>query len=336
MPCRPWNAVLCCVVLGAIAAQPAAGDDESELPAVLAEVKVTNFEAIPLGAGSKWPEIPEFLKDAQVFEKTAAKKDNQLEFEVLKDGLMFIAASWTYDGNASGGWKVNVWTEQKFLDAGWVPVGNMTRLTDNKPDLHIIFRKPVKAGEKLRLHNRKYHAPIVVVPAAKEAKTVAALKRSLTLQERLALEKTPVVTFEDRSATGAALLGLRVSLATDGAGKRQIVGLQPVYVGDKADEPTDGKVLGYLWGNTLEVLARPGYGVGGIAVSSSVQGLGFRLTFVKQTSTGVDKTDTYESRWIGDQLGDTTTAAVLSESRIIGVRAESQPFLRKIALISGE
>lgn len=319
-----------------VLAEAASGQEASEAAATLAEVKVERFEAIPIGQGSPWKEIPEFLKDAQVFEKTAEKVDNQLRYEVLEGGLMLLAVSWNYDGNSGGGWKTTAWTEAKFLSQGWEPIGKVVRINrGDVKDSHFIYRKLVKAGEKVQLHNRKYNAPVVIAPAAGQAAAIAALKVIPSAQQQKIDDKTPLSQLASRSPTGAPLIGLRVTLEIVNQ-ERRIGAIQPIYAGER--EPFIGRMLGSPIGNTVEARAKPGYVVSGASVSSDTRVRGLRLTFARLTETGgIDRADAYESRWIGDQLGDTQkTAAAGGDSAAIGLQADFQPHLRKLELIFGE
>ena len=69
-----------------------------------ARVLVQRFEPIAIGEGRPWKNVPDYLKEAKIYEKPLQER-NQLQFSAEADGLVLMAASWTYDGNASGGWQ---------------------------------------------------------------------------------------------------------------------------------------------------------------------------------------------------------------------------------------
>jgi hypothetical protein len=58
-----------------------------------------------LGTEAKFSQIPDYVAEARIY--AGAPKGRELEFTAKSDGLVIIAASWTYDGNESGGWVRN-------------------------------------------------------------------------------------------------------------------------------------------------------------------------------------------------------------------------------------
>lgn len=88
--------------------------------------------------------------------------------------------------------------------------------------------------------------------------------------------------------------------------KKEIVhGIQPIY--QTTDKKVYGGKFGWLGTGSVQVMAKPGYAVGGLKMHTSFGTIqGMALVFMKITESGLDKSDTYDSRWFGH--GDPTTA----------------------------
>ena len=69
----------------------------------LAEIDVTSAKPLDLSSDKSWSKLPDFLKGARIYADSPAGRE--LQAEAKTDGIVIIAASWTYDGNESGGWR---------------------------------------------------------------------------------------------------------------------------------------------------------------------------------------------------------------------------------------
>lgn len=305
----------------------------------LASVKVEQLEPLPIGTNWKWNKLPEFLTDAQIYEKVKGQPQPKLQFEVQQDGVLLLAASWTYDGNPSGGWIEKRWTEKMLVDAGWIPIGEIVRINkDQKPDPHVVFRKVVKAGEKLELHTRKYNAPLLILPAANRVQDVLAAKTVnvaplASASPRSASRAAKILDYQDQLAEQGVLVGFRVTI--DAYEKRRKLGsVQAIYETPQGRMP--GKVQGEVMGFAVEVQAKPGYAVGGLTLSTGDSLAGFNVTFVRRTAAGLDPRETYRSRWIGDQTGAAEVRVDVSEQPFVGIRGKLGDAIQTIELISAK
>ena len=138
--------------------------------AKVAEVEVASAQATTLDAEQKWTNIPEYVAGAPIYAKDP--KGGDLEFTAKSNGLVIIAASWTYDGNESGGWYENRTTRDQLVEQGWIALDD---LVWTEKDTHTLFFRHVKAGDKFKFHTRKYNQPFLI--AADAAKITAARDR---------------------------------------------------------------------------------------------------------------------------------------------------------------
>ncbi|MBI1314020.1 hypothetical protein GC176_22220 [bacterium] len=95
----------------------------------------------------------------------------ELEFEVESDGLVFLLASWEYDGNPSGGWTQNAVSYGMLADE-WAPLGVCP--WDFR---YSLFFRDCHQGETFSIRTRKYNAPqpIVAKPIDIHAEQFASL-----------------------------------------------------------------------------------------------------------------------------------------------------------------
>ena len=88
------------------------------------------------------------------------------DIEIEADGCLFLACNWDYQGNQSGNWEKERWTEKNFKSKGWSrlskdDLGGDLIKNDNRAQ--TIFFKRVKKGEKLRLRCNKYDPPYPIL-----------------------------------------------------------------------------------------------------------------------------------------------------------------------------
>ncbi len=102
--------------------------------------------------------------------------------------------------------------------------------------------------------------------------------------------------FEDGPSPRMYLRGLKYSVAGSGA----ITGLQPLYFGPSGEtagaKVGDGKA-------EKEIVARPGYAVGGMIARGTDRLNAFKLIFMRISGSRLIPTDRYESGWAGSRAG---------------------------------
>jgi hypothetical protein len=110
-------------------------------------------------AGS-WERVPEGLRNATAYTKTAKGKQATGEFTVTKAGRVYLACNYAYEGNPSGDWQSKVWKREDFLKDGWTEVLLDLKKWGNSN--FSIFTKVLPEGTTLHLRCNKYSPPVVI------------------------------------------------------------------------------------------------------------------------------------------------------------------------------
>jgi len=144
----------------------------------LAEVEVASAQPSELASDKMWTKVPKFLTGATIY--SGKPTGRELQAVAKSDGLVVVAASWNYDGNPSGGWYETRTTKEQMLARGWSLIGKAPdgEIQWRENDVHQLYFRSVKAGEKIQFHTRKYNQPFVIVPAAAEFAAAAELFRA--------------------------------------------------------------------------------------------------------------------------------------------------------------
>lgn len=131
----------------------------------VAEVDVQRYAPILLGSDAVWKNRPAWLDKATYYGKRTIEGEvPYVEFEVKNDGLMLLAATWSFDGNTQGDWYEERLTAKQIERNGWTPVAHIVRVNDKREDVpHVLYRRVVHAGEKYRFRTRKYAPPLVML-----------------------------------------------------------------------------------------------------------------------------------------------------------------------------
>jgi hypothetical protein len=139
-----------------------------------ATISVLNMQPVPLVSSTDkngWARIPAFFSNhgATIFAPTAST-NGVADIEIQADGYLFLACNWDYQGNQSGNWEKERWTEKNFKSKGWDRVSKNDiggDLVKNDNRAQTIFFKRVKKGEKLRLRCNKYDPPYPILLTSK-------------------------------------------------------------------------------------------------------------------------------------------------------------------------
>ena len=160
----------------------------------------------------------------------------------------------------------------------------------------------------------KVSAPVAAAaekPAAANgagAKSGAAAIKTLATRIQKAIKRDALVRtavagtgqgtpFLEAPPAGLVLAGLNVSFDPD---NDWLTSVQPVYWSAKGGS-TPGAVFGYQTGAVRNIVAKPGYAVAGLHVSSTYNLFGLEVVFAKITDTGLNMADQYTSPWEGEQ-----------------------------------
>lgn len=114
--------------------------------------------------------LPGYLEGATTFANPkklggGSMEIARLEFEVKEPTVVLLAMSWSYDGNASGGWTEERKTREDVSRDGWIWIGAVEFQHPQVED-HFLFWKRFAPGDKVKIRNRKYRPPYVILPAA--------------------------------------------------------------------------------------------------------------------------------------------------------------------------
>ena len=97
---------------------------------------------------------------------------NVLDLTAKKEVMVLIAASWTYDGDQTGGWYPGRTSLPQLIAQGWEPVGLMAHKTSG---MHMLLRRTLKTGDHVKFHTRKFNPPVAILVAANRAAMVSQL-----------------------------------------------------------------------------------------------------------------------------------------------------------------
>lgn len=137
--------------------------------------------------------------------------------------------------------------------------------------------------------------------------------------------------FQDMPAQGGVLVGFNCTVS-NWAQYTVIKGLQPVYATKSGLRA--GKWHGLEEGMRVEVRARPGYAVNGIASQVGAAVDIMKLSFAKVTKTGLDPKRTYFSPQMGNQEKPGGPFVLTSGSQpIIGIFGHADDFVRGFGML---
>lgn len=134
-----------------------------------ATVKVLKMSPVPLVVGTgkeSWTQVPDFFqRNAATIHMPAGRGDGVAEYEVITGGYVFVACNYSNQGNRSGGWHEERWTQKDFADHGWEEISTADlggKLVKNGPRTQVVFVKKMTAGEQGRLRCNKYDPPYFI------------------------------------------------------------------------------------------------------------------------------------------------------------------------------
>ena len=128
----------------------------------LAEVEVTSAKSLDLSSDKSWSKLPDVLKGAKMYADSPTGRE--LQAEAKTDGIVIIAASWTYDGNESGGWYEGRTTPEQMEERGWHPLG---AIVWKEKDVHQLYFRTIKKGEKIRSSHPQIQSAISHSPGCR-------------------------------------------------------------------------------------------------------------------------------------------------------------------------
>ena len=135
-------------------------------PTAQVKMLIIGWEALaesPDENAGKWVRIPEEFKGAMIASKSANKHIGVANLEITESGRVFLACDYSYQGNSSGDWTEERWTQQDFITNGWELISGV-QLIDWGGRSFVVFTKNCNAGDTYRLRCNKYEPPYVILP----------------------------------------------------------------------------------------------------------------------------------------------------------------------------
>jgi hypothetical protein len=144
--------------------------DKDVLNGPSAQIKVLHMEPVPLAVGSDakgWAKIPDQLasRGAVIF-MPSGNTDGVAVIEVTGDGILLLACNFDYQGNSSGDWKKDLWSQRNFRTRGWKQMSQSQlggELVKGDKRAQVIFSKHVRKGDAFRLRCNKYDPPFAIL-----------------------------------------------------------------------------------------------------------------------------------------------------------------------------
>ena len=132
--------------------------------------------------------------------------------------------------------------------------------------------------------------------------------------------------FEDRPPSLPFVVGFRYTTTT------HVKCLQPIYLIE--DQKVATEMLGNPEGQApIEILAKPGYAVGGILAKASGRVDQMKIIFMRIAGRGLVAGDSYESPWIGGTGGGAEVKLAGDGSPVVGVYGRRGNDLDALGLI---
>jgi hypothetical protein len=125
--------------------------------------------------------------------------------------------------------------------------------------------------------------------------------------------------YEDTPPKPGLMIGLDIWPGTRDKTVQYVRGARPVFLTNKG-EILDGHGHGYVGTGSVRLLAKPGYAVGGLKIHTDFgEVAGLSAVFYKVTATGLDKNDSYESKYYGHNDPNTAKLAGGTGDPVVGI-----------------
>jgi tetratricopeptide (TPR) repeat protein len=162
------------------------------------EISVASAQSLALTEESEWAPLPPYLRGATMFRPAG----NALDLTAKEEVQVLIAASWTYDGDQTGGWYPGRTSLAQLMAQGWEPVGIVGHKTSG---LHRVLRRTLKAGDHVKFHTRKFNPPVAILVAADKAAMVSKLLPQSVRTNDLTGIRPPAAAFATPGAKAVLL-----------------------------------------------------------------------------------------------------------------------------------
>jgi hypothetical protein len=116
------------------------------------------------GQIEKWTSVPAEFKGATIYYPKTVKADQSkaaVIYKTLEPGRVYAVCNFTSQGNPSGGWMNDRWTEADFLAHGWARVAG-AEFVNEKGGVYMVLTKVLTKEDAGRLRSNKYNPPYLV------------------------------------------------------------------------------------------------------------------------------------------------------------------------------
>lgn len=139
-----------------------------------AQIEILNMKPTPLVAGTDkkgWAKVPSQLTNlGAIIYMPSGNTNGVADIKVTADGYLLLAANFDYQGNSSGKWRDEAWSEKQFSANGWhlmseTELGGV--LVNGGNRAQVVFVKQLRKGETLRIRCNKYDPPYPILLPSK-------------------------------------------------------------------------------------------------------------------------------------------------------------------------
>jgi hypothetical protein len=124
---------------------------------------------------------------------------------------------------------------------------------------------------------------------------------------------------QEQAQQGSLLVGFEIGLGKF-VDREVLRSLRPIYRSAQGEE-TKGKQYGTPEGTVFVAKAKAGYAVSGVKLRTGLLLEGISVTFMKTDGTTLDRNETYETVWIGNQTGGRTSTQSGNGIPVVGFAA---------------
>ena len=121
---------------------------------------------------------------------------------------------------------------------------------------------------------------------------------------------------QEQAPEGGLLIGFEISLGRF-VDRDVIRSLRPIYRTSKGEE-VKGRQYGTPQGKVYLAKAKPGYALGSVKVRTGLLIDGFSVTFMKIKGNALDRSDAYETVWIGNEIGGSPSTLAGDGTPVVG------------------
>jgi hypothetical protein len=125
--------------------------------------------------------------------------------------------------------------------------------------------------------------------------------------------------YEDTPSKPGLMIGIDIWPGTRDKTVQYVRGARPIFLNNKG-EILEGKIHGWVGTGSQRLEAKPGYALGGLKIHTDAGEIaGMSAVFYKVTATGLDKSDSHESKYFGHHDPNTAKLIGGTGDPIVGI-----------------